>query len=63
MELDKDEAFAQVYLSPSPYFNAFEEEIDIRTWGPNEHHTAVLVIIQRDDSLILADKLKSTPAA
>jgi hypothetical protein len=63
MDLDKEETFAQVYLSPSPYFEAFEEEIDIRTWSPNDHHTAGFMIIQRDNSLILADILKSTPAA
>jgi hypothetical protein len=31
MNLDKEDAFVQVYLSPSPYFEAFEEEIDIST--------------------------------
>jgi hypothetical protein len=45
MDLDKEETFAQVYLSPSPYFEAFEEEIDIRTWSPNDHHTAGFMII------------------
>lgn len=28
MTSDRDETFAQVYLSPSPYHEAFEEEID-----------------------------------
>jgi hypothetical protein len=62
MGLDREETFAQVYLSPSPYFEAFEEEIDLRTWTPNDHHTAGLVFIQKDDALILGDILKSTPA-
>lgn len=63
MKLDKDEVFAQVYLSPSPYFEVFEEEINIRMWSPNDHHTAGFVFIQRNESLILADILRSTPAA
>lgn len=29
LDLDREEAVAQVYLSPSPYFEAFEEEVDI----------------------------------
>jgi hypothetical protein len=63
MALDKEDTFAQVYLSPSPYFEAFEEEIDIPTWSPNDHHTAGFVFIQRNDALILVDILCSTPAA
>jgi hypothetical protein len=63
MKLDKEETFTQVYLSPSLYFKAFEEEIDIRTWSPNDRHTAGFVFIQRNDSLILEDILQSTPAA
>ena len=63
MNLDKEEVFAQVYLSPSPYFEAFEEEIDLRKWNLNDHHTAGLVLIQKDESLVLANILKSTPAA
>jgi hypothetical protein len=63
MALDHDETFAQVYLSPSPYHEAFEEEIDLRNWTPNDHYTAGLVLIQRDGELILGDILKSTPAA
>jgi hypothetical protein len=63
LALDREEAFAQVYLYPSPYHEAFEEEIDLRTWTPNDHHTAGLVLIQLDNELILGDILKSTPAA
>jgi hypothetical protein len=63
MALDKENTFTQVYLLPSPYFEAFEEEIDIQTRSPNDHHTAGFVFIQRNDALILADILRSTPAA
>jgi hypothetical protein len=63
MDFDQEEAFAQVYLSPSPYFEAFEEEIDIRQWTSNDHHTAGLVLVDSNNRLVLADILKSTPAA
>lgn len=63
MDLDREETFAQVYLSPSPYFEAFEEEIDIRNWTSNDHHTAGMVLVESNDRLILLDILKSTPAA
>jgi hypothetical protein len=63
MDLDREEAFAQVYLSPSPYFEAFEEELDIRNWTTHDHHTAGLVLVNSNDRLVLADILKSTPAA
>jgi hypothetical protein len=53
MKLDKEEVFAQVYLSPSPYHEAFEEKLDIRQWSStNEHRTAGLSIIKNQDRLI-----------
>jgi hypothetical protein len=51
MDLDREEAFAQVYLLPSPYVEAFED------------HSAGLVFVDNNDRLVLADILKSTPAA
>ena len=63
MQLDKEDVFAQIYLSPSPYFEAFEEEFDLRKWNLNDHHTAGMVLIQKDDTLVLGNILKSTPAA
>lgn len=63
MQLDKEEAFAQVYLSPDPYFEAFEEEINLGLWNKTDHHTAGLVLIQQDGELILGDILKSTQVA
>lgn len=63
MQLDKDETFAQIYLSPSAYHEAFEEKINLRQWNINDHHTAGMNLIQRDDRLILASILPSTPAA
>jgi hypothetical protein len=63
MRLDRGETFAQVYLSPSAYHEAFEEEIDIRRWTNIDHHTAGLTLIQKDGRLILASIVKSTPVA
>lgn len=63
MQLDKEETFAQVYLSPSPYFEAFQEEIDIRHWTTHDHHTAGFVLVSNNNRLVLADIMKSTPAA
>jgi hypothetical protein len=64
MRLDKEEVFAQVFLSPSPYYEAFEEEIDIRKWcSSTQHRTAGLSMIKNQDILILANILQSTPAA
>jgi hypothetical protein len=63
MRLDRGETFAQVYLSSSAYCEAFEEEINIKRWTVNDHHTAGLTLIQRDGRLVLASITKSTPAA
>lgn len=64
MDLDKDEVFGQVYLSPCPFHEAFEETLDIRQWNPsNDHKAAGLSIIQSGDRLILGNIIKSTPAA
>jgi hypothetical protein len=63
MKLDNEEVFAQVYLSPSPYFEAFQEELDIQKWTTTDHHLAGLTLIEQDGQLILANILKSIPAA
>ncbi len=63
MKLDKEVVFAQVHLSPSPYFEAFQEEIDLQKWTTNNHHTAGLSLIEQDGQLTLANIIKSTPVA
>ena len=63
MALDKKETFAQIYLSPSPYFDAFEEKINIRHWTTLDHKCAGMTLIQQDDRLILGGIIPSTPAA
>eukprot|EP00956_Cyclotella_meneghiniana_P023544 scaffold46036_cov19-Cyclotella_meneghiniana.AAC.1 len=64
MQLDKDEIFNQVYLSPSPFHEAFEEKLDLRQWSPkNDHKAAGLSLIKDGDRLILGNIIKSSPAA
>eukprot|EP00956_Cyclotella_meneghiniana_P004202 scaffold5163_cov49-Cyclotella_meneghiniana.AAC.3 len=64
MQLDKDEVFNQVYLSPSPFHEAFQEKLDLRQWNPkNDHKAAGLSLIKDGDRLILGNIIKSTPAA
>jgi hypothetical protein len=63
MNLDKEDTFAQVYLSPSPYCEAFEDTLDLRKWSSADHHTAGLILQQKGDRLILLSIDKSTPAA
>jgi hypothetical protein len=49
MCLVKDETFAQIYLSPSPYCEAFEETLNIWKWSLRDHQTAGLVFQQKGD--------------
>ena len=63
MALDKKETFAQIYLSPSPYFDAFEEKFNLRHWTTLDHKCAGLTLIQRGDRLIVGGIVPSTPAA
>jgi hypothetical protein len=39
---------AMVYMSPDPYFKAFQETIDLRKFNLNKHHTAGLCLAQND---------------
>jgi hypothetical protein len=63
MALDKKETFAQIYLSPSSYFDAFEEKFNIRHCTTLDHKCAGMTLIQRDDRLIVGAIVPSTPAA
>jgi hypothetical protein len=59
----KEEVFRQIYLSPTPYHDAFEEKVDIRRWLPSDNPTAGLRLVQENDRMILVSIDKSTPAA
>jgi hypothetical protein len=54
---------ATVYMSPDPYFDAFEEVIDLRKFDLHTHRTAGLRLINSDNRLILSGIAPSTPGA
>jgi hypothetical protein len=45
---------AQIYMSPTPYNDAFEEELDLRTLDISRHCAAGMIFLPQDDRLILA---------
>jgi hypothetical protein len=64
MGLDKQASFEQVYVSPTPYADAFEETIDISRWNWDVRHQAAgMRMIQVDERVFLAGMDPSTPAA
>ena len=54
---------AMIYMSPSPYDNAFEESLDLRHFSPTDHPTAGLSLISRDNRLFLASMSPGQPGA
>jgi hypothetical protein len=53
----------QIYLSPDPYKQTFEETLDLCKWDLVKHRTGGLQFITKDSRLILASMDKSTPGA
>ncbi len=54
---------APIYMSPCLYFDAFEEELDLRKFDIAKHRTAGLCLAHIDGRLILGGMAPSTPAA
>jgi hypothetical protein len=54
---------ATVYMLPDPYFEAFEEVINLRKFDLTKHRTAGLCLAQNDQRLILGGIAPSTPGA
>jgi hypothetical protein len=52
---------SMIYLSPDPYHEAFEEEVDIWRFDLNKHRTAGLCLAHHDGCLFLGGIAKSTP--
>ena len=52
-----------VYFSPDPYFQAYEERLDIRRYGAYKKPTGGMVFAIADDQLTLRDIIVSLPAA
>jgi hypothetical protein len=54
---------AQVYISPSPYNDAFKEVLDLRKFNIDKHRAAGMSFIWQDSRLILGAMVPSTPGA
>ena len=54
---------AMIYMSPDPYFEAFEEVIDMTHFDLNKHWTAGLFLAHVNGRLHLGGMAPSTPAA
>jgi hypothetical protein len=54
---------AMIYMSPDPYGQAFEQEIDLCKWNLTTHHTAGMCLLEKNGRLLLASIDASTPTA
>ena len=54
---------ASIYMSPDPYYNAFEEELNLKKFCPSQHKTAGLCFFEKDDHIILATMSPHTPGS
>ena len=63
MDLNKRETIDQIYLSPDPLFDAFEEQVNIAQWTTLDHRTAGFCLIKRDNRLVIGSIKPSTTAA
>jgi hypothetical protein len=54
---------AMVYMSPDPYFEAFEDVIDLRKFDLTQHRTAGLCLAHADSRLFLGSMTPGTPGA
>ncbi len=51
------------YMSPDPYFEAFDEVLDLRKFDLSKHRTAGLCLLHSDDRLYLGGMSPGTPGA
>ncbi len=54
---------AMVYMSPSPYHDAFDEDMDIRKCDFSKYPTAGMSLMEKNGRLILAHMSPGTPGA
>ena len=52
-----------IYMSPNPYFDSFEQQIDLRKFDLAEHPTAGLSLYDSDGRIYLAFMSPGTTAA
>ena len=57
------EDMAIVYMSQDPFFNSFEEVLDLRKWSFDKHRTAGLSLVDHNGRLYLGGMKPSTPGA
>jgi hypothetical protein len=57
------EDMATVCMSPDRFFDAFEEELDLRKWSFDKHCTAGLSLLLHNDCLYLGGMTPGTPGA
>jgi hypothetical protein len=60
--ITKDD-MATVYMSPDPFFDYFEEELDHWKWSFDKHHTANLSLVFHNGRLYLGGMTPGTPGA
>jgi hypothetical protein len=54
---------AIVYMSHDPFFDSFEEELDLRKWSFDKHRTAGLSLVFHNGRVYLGGMTPSTPGA
>jgi hypothetical protein len=54
---------AMVYMSPDPFFDAFEEDLDLQKWSFDKHHTAGLSLVVHNGQVYLGGMTPGTPGA
>jgi hypothetical protein len=54
---------ATIYMSPDPYYKAFEEVIDLRKFDLHKHRTAGLCLAHSNKRLFLGGMAPGTPGA
>ncbi len=60
--IGKDD-MATDYMSLDPFFDAFEEDLDLRKWSFDKHHTAGLSLLHHNGHLYLGKMTPSSPGA
>jgi hypothetical protein len=57
------EDMAMIYISPDPFYGAFEEELDLRKFDLSRNSTAGMNFFAKDQHLFLASMALGTPGA
>ena len=52
-----------VYLSPDPYHEVFEKQLDLQRFSSDKHPTVGLSLKHHDGRILLSEMSPSTPAA